>query len=73
MDIPDHVLDVGKALGLVQSLPLVESQKIENRPILCEHCKTVQWSYNLPNHFRSKHSDYPIPKRISGEEEKLKN
>ena len=28
--MPDHYLDVGKALGLMKSLPLVESQKVEN-------------------------------------------
>ena len=42
MDIPDHVLNVGKALGLVQSLPLVESQKVEDRPILCDHYCSVE-------------------------------
>ena len=41
-----------------------------NRPVLCDQCKTVQWSYNLPFHFRSKNSDYPVPKRIADEEEK---
>ena len=30
LDMPDHYLDVGKALGLMKSLPLVESQKVEN-------------------------------------------
>ena len=42
-----------------------------NRPVLCDQCKTVQWSYNLTIHFRSKHSDYPVPKRIAHEEEKF--
>ena len=39
-----------------------------NRPVTCSVCKTVQWSYNLPHHYRVKHSDHPIPARMNQEE-----
>ena len=42
-----------------------------NRPVTCSVCKTVQWSYNLPVHYRVKHSDHPIPTRINQEERKF--
>jgi hypothetical protein len=43
-----------------------------NRPITCNLCKTIQWTYNMPGHYRSKHSDHPVPKRIAdGEEERM--
>jgi len=42
-----------------------------NRPVVCSICSTVQWSYNLPIHFRAKHSDHPIPARASDEETKF--
>ena len=48
-----------------------KSSPCTNRPITCEHCKTVQWSYNLPKHCKEKHSDYPIPTTITDEENKL--
>ena len=48
-----------------------KSSPCTNRPITCEHCKTVQWSYNLPKHCKEKHSDYPIPTTITDEERKL--
>ena len=42
-----------------------------NRPITCDRCKTVQWSYNLPKHYQDKHSDYPIPTTVTDAEKKL--
>lgn len=48
-----------------------KSSPCTNRPITCEHCKTVQWSYNLPKHCKEKHSDYPIATTITDEEKKL--
>ena len=42
-----------------------------NRPVNCSVCKTVQWSYNLSNHFHVKHRDHPMPTRISQEERKF--
>ena len=67
----------GSNCGYISKFSLKSAEKstksgpCTNRPVTCEQCKTVQWSYNLPNHFRSKHSDYPVPKRIADGEEKL--
>ena len=38
-----------------------KSGPCSNRPIRCIQYKTIQWSYNLPQHCRDKHSDHPIP------------
>ena len=35
-----------------------------NRPISCKICKSIYWSYNLAQHFKERHSDYPTPKIV---------
>ena len=48
-----------------------KSGPCSNRSINCELCNTVQWSYNLPKHYKDKHSDHPIPTTVTVEERKL--
>ena len=42
-----------------------------NRPVACEVCKVIVWSYNLPEHYRKKHTNHPIPSQITAEERKF--
>lgn len=42
-----------------------------NRPIVCEQCNTVQWSYNMPSHYKLKHTDFPPPVTVSVKEKQF--
>jgi hypothetical protein len=42
-----------------------------NRPIQCEHCHEVVWSYNMNEHFKISHKGFECPALISEEEKKL--
>ena len=48
-----------------------KSGPCSNRPITCIHCKTIQWSYNLPRHCQDKHSNHPIPTAVTDDEKRL--
>ena len=39
-----------------------------NRPIKCELCNSVYWSYNMQKHYESKHNQCEIPEFISSDE-----
>lgn len=39
-----------------------------NRPIKCELCNSVYWSYNMQKHYESKHNQCEIPEFISIDE-----
>ena len=69
--VPGSNCEYLSKFSLKSAAKSTKSGPCTNRPVLCDQCKTVQWSYNLPIHFRSKHSDYPVPKRIADEEEKF--
>lgn len=39
-----------------------------NRPVKCERCDTILWSYNIEAHYRLNHDGHEIPNMISEEE-----
>ena len=42
-----------------------------NRPVECEHCRDIVWSYNLSTHYKLKHKGIECTFKISDEERKL--
>ena len=42
-----------------------------NRPVCCDVCKAVVWSYHVSCHYRERHMDYPTPTSVSANEIKL--
>ena len=54
-----------------RSLKLRKANPCLNRPIQCEHCHEVVWSYNMNEHFKISHKGFECPALISEEEKKL--
>ena len=46
----------------------VKSYPCSNRPVKCEQCETVYWSYNLTAHYSKTHPNIECPTQISSEE-----
>ena len=69
--VPGSNCDYIMKFSLKSAETPTKSGPCTNRPITCNHCKTVQWSYNLPKHCEEKHSDHTIPTTVTDAEKKL--
>ena len=57
------------------SIKAAESAKgrnpCSNRPVKCELCKAVYWSYAMERHYSDSHHDHVCPVIVSEEEKQL--
>ena len=60
-----------KKFSLKASETSTKTGPCTNRPVRCDICKYVLWSYNILTHYKDKHSDYPTPKTVKDTEYKL--
>ena len=66
--IPGGNCDYRTKFSIKSAEKSTKSGPCTNRPITCKVCKTVQWSYNIPQHYQAMHSKCPIPNMITQEE-----
>ena len=50
---------------------VVKSYPCSNRPVNCEQCNAVFWSYKLEFHYKSCHKGLTCPNMITEEERRL--
>ena len=50
---------------------LVKSNPCTNKPVPCEQCKGIFWSYNLAEHYKRMHTGVSCPEMITEDERKL--
>ena len=46
-----------------------KSKPCTNRPVKCEHCSVIVWSYNIEQHYLVCHPGVDIPVMISEKEQ----
>ena len=50
---------------------IIKSYPCTNKPVSCDQCKGVFWSYNLEEHYQRSHSGLLCPEMITDEERRL--
>jgi acetyl-CoA carboxylase beta subunit len=46
-----------------------KSKPCSNRPVKCEHCSVIVWTYNIEQHYLVCHQGVDIPVMISEKEQ----
>lgn len=54
--------------SLKKKKKVIDSYPCSNRPVVCDHCKKVFWSYNMKLHYGNTHPGIDCPEMITEEE-----
>ena len=62
--IPDSNCPYNVRFPLKAAETSTKSGPCTNRPVCCDGCKAVVWSYNVSYHYKHRHNDYPTPATV---------
>ena len=58
-EVPDSGCEYFEKFSIVAAGKGSKRSPCTNRPVECQVCKRVFWSYNMHQHFETSHSDHP--------------
>ena len=64
-NVPDSNCTAFKKFSLASAQKSTDNTPCTNRPVACQICKVVYWSYALGKHYEQKHPDSLCPNMIT--------
>ena len=69
--VPESNCSMFQKFSLTSAQTSTANTPCTNRPVDCQICKVVYWSYAMQKHYEQKHVDSPCPELIAEEEKAI--